>query len=76
MSGARPNQYAPLARKLPVFILYLTAFMRDGELYFGNDLYARDGDLVNAMAPGALPDARTRTALDRLAQLAKPMAAR
>ena len=70
MSGARPNQYAPLARKLPVFILYLTAFMRDGELYFGNDLYARDADLVHAIDRGALPDTRTRTALDRLAQLA------
>jgi murein L,D-transpeptidase YcbB/YkuD len=53
-----------------VFILYLTAFMRDGELYFGNDLYARDADLVHATERGALPDTRTRAALDRLAQLA------
>ena len=65
----RANQYVPLARKLPVFIIYLTAFTRDGELFFGNDLYSRDEALVRSVAPGALPDARTRAALDALSRL-------
>jgi murein L,D-transpeptidase YcbB/YkuD len=69
MSGGRPNQYVPLARKLPVFIIYLTAFTRDGELFFGADLYARDDGLVRRLASAALPDARTARALDALAAL-------
>lgn len=70
LTSERPNQYAPLARKLPVFIIYLTAFTRDGELFFGNDLYSRDDDLVKYVARGALPDARTRAALDAFSRLA------
>jgi len=70
MTGARANQYASLPRKLPVFIIYLTAFTRDGELFFGNDLYARDEALVQRVAAGALPSARTREAVEALGRLA------
>jgi murein L,D-transpeptidase YcbB/YkuD len=70
MAGERPNTYAPLARKLPVYIVYLTAFTRDGELFFGDDLYARDAELVRRLTPGALPSARTTEALDALRRLA------
>ena len=66
LAGPRPNQYAPLSRKLPVFIIYLTAFTRDGELFFGNDLYGEDEPLVRRVAAGALPDARSAAALERL----------
>ena len=69
MSSDRPNQYAPLARKLPVFILYLTAFTRDGELYFGNDLYGRDDALVKRLAAATMPDARTTAATAALRSL-------
>lgn len=44
-----------LKQKIPVYILYLTAYGSDGQLYFGNDLYARDDALVNAVTNGALP---------------------
>jgi murein L,D-transpeptidase YcbB/YkuD len=70
MTGERANEYVPLARKLPVYIIYLTAFTRDGELFFGNDLYARDEALVRRVAPGALPSARAGAALDSLGRLA------
>jgi murein L,D-transpeptidase YcbB/YkuD len=66
LSSERANQYVPLARKLPVFIIYLTAFTRDGELFFGNDLYSRDADLVRYVSRGAIPDARTSKALEEL----------
>ena len=69
MAGARPNRYVPLARKLPVFILYLTAFTRDGELFFGNDLYGRDDALVTRAAAATLPDARVTTAVAALRRL-------
>ena len=32
-----------LQRKIPVYIVYFTTYVKDGELYFGNDLYDRDG---------------------------------
>jgi murein L,D-transpeptidase YcbB/YkuD len=70
LASERSNQYVPLARKLPVFIIYLTAFTRDGELFFGNDLYSRDDDLVRYVTRGALPDTRTREALDAFSRLA------
>ena len=46
-----------LERKLPVYIVYFTTFLRDGVLYFGNDLYDRDQALVRAVGPAALPSA-------------------
>jgi len=70
MTAGRANQYASLPRKVPVFIIYLTAFTRDGELFFGNDLYARDEALVQRVAAGALPSARTREAVEALGRLA------
>jgi murein L,D-transpeptidase YcbB/YkuD len=32
-----------------VYIAYFTAYTQDGQLYFGNDLYGRDGQTVQAM---------------------------
>lgn len=32
----------PLERPVPVYLLYLTAFMREGELHFRNDPYGKD----------------------------------
>jgi L,D-transpeptidase YcbB len=72
MAEGRPNRYVPLARKLPVFIIYLTAFTRDGELFFGNDLYSLDGALVRRLASTATPDARTARALEALGELTAP----
>jgi len=71
MTGERANVYVSLARKLPVYIVYLTAFTRDSELFFGNDLYARDAALVKRVAAGALPSARASAALESLGGMAK-----
>ena len=47
------NQSVKLSQKIPVFITYGTAYMRDGQLYFGNDLYDRDDRLVAQVFRGA-----------------------
>ena len=60
-----------LPRKLPVYITYGTAYVRDGLLYFGNDLYHRDDKLVQASAEGALPTSRVVKALEALGRIAK-----
>ncbi len=40
-SGSR-GRTVPLERPVPVYLLYLTAFMRDDELHFRNDPYGKD----------------------------------
>lgn len=66
MQRGEDDHRVNLPRKIPVYIAYFTAYFRDGVPYFGNDLYKRDDDLIRAMAPGALPDARTLAALEAL----------
>jgi murein L,D-transpeptidase YcbB/YkuD len=39
-----------LPRKLPVYLVYLTAFVRDGEVAFRSDLYDLDARLTRALA--------------------------
>ena len=56
MHGAN-NQTITLKNKLPVYITYMTTFVRDGQLWFGNDLYSRDAELAQAVANGAMPSA-------------------
>ncbi len=48
------NRRVDLQQKLPVYIVYFTAYVRDGELYFGNDVYDRDGPLVEAVRAAAM----------------------
>jgi murein L,D-transpeptidase YcbB/YkuD len=55
-----------LPRKIPVFIAYFTTYTRGGKLYYGNDLYKRDDDLIHAVAAGALPDPRSLQNLNAL----------
>ena len=56
MTRGPDSRRVDLERKLPVYILYLTTYRRDGELWFGNDLYDRDRALTEAVAEGAMPD--------------------
>ncbi|MDQ6634734.1 MAG: L,D-transpeptidase family protein [Gemmatimonadota bacterium] len=70
MEQGTDNNSVKLPRKLPVYITYGTAYIRDGQLYFGNDLYHRDDKLVNASADGALPSARAVQALEALRRIA------
>jgi murein L,D-transpeptidase YcbB/YkuD len=71
MDQGPDNTPVKLPRKLPVYITYGTAYVRDGTLYFGNDLYHRDDKLVQAAAPGAVPSSRVVQALEALGRIAK-----
>ena len=44
-----------LERKLPVYVVYCTTCMKNGEPYFGNDLYDRDEAVVEALTGAAMP---------------------
>jgi murein L,D-transpeptidase YcbB/YkuD len=66
MTNGPENRQVPLERKLPVYILYLTTYVRNGELYFGNDLYDRDETLTRAVAHAARPDTQLLRILDGL----------
>jgi murein L,D-transpeptidase YcbB/YkuD len=70
MDQGPDNTPVKLAKKIPVFIIYGTAYQRDGQLYFGNDLYHRDDKLVKAVADGALPSARAVQAVEALKRIA------
>ena len=65
METGPDDQRVDLPQAIPVFIAYFTAYERDGELYFGNDVYDRDRDIVQAVARNARPDtAATRMAVE------------
>jgi L,D-transpeptidase YcbB len=49
MERGRDDHRVNLSRKIPVYIVYFTTYVKNGDLYFGNDLYSRDEALVKAM---------------------------
>ena len=51
--GAGERVRVRLARKLPVYLVYLTAFDRDGAVAFRDDLYGRDAALTRALGDGS-----------------------
>jgi L,D-transpeptidase YcbB len=59
-----------LPRKIPVYITYFTAYINNGQLYFGNDLYGRDDKLVPVVMPGALPSKPVVDAVEALRRIA------
>ncbi len=63
------NQSVRVPHKLPVYITYLTTYVRDGDLYFGNDLYGRDDALVREIAAGSVASPAAAQNLDRLRKL-------
>ncbi|HEU4565685.1 MAG TPA: L,D-transpeptidase family protein [Gemmatimonadaceae bacterium] len=63
------NRQVPLARKIPIYIVYFTTFVRDGKLYFGNDIYERDDELVRTVERAALPTPRAVRLLAELREL-------
>jgi murein L,D-transpeptidase YcbB/YkuD len=69
MERGPDDRTVKLARKLPVFITYQTAYVRDGQLWFGNDLYHRDDELVQVIAPAAVPSAAAIRAIEALRAL-------
>lgn len=72
MHNGPNNRQVKLQQKIPVYIVYATAYIRDGQLYFGNDLYDRDGPLVEAVAEGAMPSPQTLQAVEALRRLGIP----
>jgi L,D-transpeptidase YcbB len=64
------NRSVKLPSKIPVYIVYGTAYLRDGKLHFGNDLYHRDDQLVKAVAEGAVVSARGVQAIEELKRIA------
>ncbi len=56
MHDDRNDLHVAVKPKIPVYIVYLTSYVRDGVLHFGNDLYSRDQALVEAVRSAALPE--------------------
>ncbi|MHB1222994.1 MAG: L,D-transpeptidase family protein [Gemmatimonadaceae bacterium] len=67
-AGPDDNEVA-LERKIPVYIVYFTAFARNGQLSFGNDLYDRDRALVERLSQGGAADTAARQTAAELEKL-------
>ncbi|MEO7084198.1 MAG: L,D-transpeptidase family protein [Gemmatimonadaceae bacterium] len=71
MHGTTDNKTVKLQSKIPVYIVYFTTYVRDGQLYFGNDLYERDSKLVEQIESAATLSPETVQAQQALRALAK-----
>lgn len=69
MQQGPDNQSTKLSKKIPVYIVYATAYERDGQLYFGNDLYSRDDALVKAVTGSIAPPEAALRSLEALRKL-------
>jgi murein L,D-transpeptidase YcbB/YkuD len=69
MQGGSNNQHVKLPKSIPVYIAYMTTFVRDGQVWFGNDLYNRDQQLAQAVWGGAMPSAEAVRAIAALRDL-------
>jgi murein L,D-transpeptidase YcbB/YkuD len=69
MESDKNDRRVNLPQKIPVFIVYFTTYVRGGELYFGNDLYARDEPLIKAVSGGS-PTPEALRQLETLRRLA------
>jgi L,D-transpeptidase YcbB len=69
MQEGKDDQSVKLERKIPVYIMYATVYQRDGQLYFGNDLYSRDDALVAAVAQSVAPTGEALRQLEALQKL-------
>jgi murein L,D-transpeptidase YcbB/YkuD len=61
MDSGRNDRTVSLAQKVPVYIVYFTAYVRDSQLFFAEDVYGRDDplksriDLPSIVAPATGP---------------------
>lgn len=69
MTQGADNQSVKLARPIPVYITYFTTYLKDGQLYFGNDLYGRDREVVAAMEARAGQSGQVVQAVEQLRRL-------
>jgi L,D-transpeptidase YcbB len=65
-SKAKRGRTVPLERPVPVYLLYLTAFVRDGELQFRNDPYGKDRRAMARLGKSSLDEPTICEELDRL----------
>jgi murein L,D-transpeptidase YcbB/YkuD len=65
------NHQVDLPSKIPVYIVYFTAFVENGRVFYGNDLYDRDSRLVQKIASSAVPSPETIRAQAALRALVK-----
>jgi murein L,D-transpeptidase YcbB/YkuD len=70
MNEGKDNQSVRLPKKIPVYITYATTYVKDGKLYFGNDLYHRDDQLVKAVATGAVGSPSSKPGIEELRKVA------
>jgi murein L,D-transpeptidase YcbB/YkuD len=70
MRNGANNRGVRLPHKIPVYITYFTAYVNDGQLYFGNDLYSRDDKLVPVVMTGAMPTKDVVDAVQALRRIA------
>jgi murein L,D-transpeptidase YcbB/YkuD len=70
MKSGSDNRSVKLPRKIPVYIVYSTTYVENGQLYFGNDLYHRDDKLVPVAMPGAWPSKEIVDAVQALGRIA------
>lgn len=70
MASGPDNHSVKVPKKIPVYIAYFTAYINNGQLYFGNDLYSRDDKLVEVVMPGAMPSKETVEAVQALRRIA------
>jgi murein L,D-transpeptidase YcbB/YkuD len=49
-SGSKKDRKVVLERSISVYVVYFTAFMRDGVVHFRNDIYGHDASLGRALS--------------------------
>jgi murein L,D-transpeptidase YcbB/YkuD len=64
--SAHGNQMVSLERPLPVYLLYLTAFVRDGQVQFRNDPYGKDRRAMTRLGAPELEAPSVCEEVDRL----------
>ena len=70
MKSGPDNSSTKLPKKIPVYIVYFTTYVENGQLYFGNDLYGRDDKLVPVAMPGGWPSKEIVDAVQALRRIA------
>jgi murein L,D-transpeptidase YcbB/YkuD len=55
MQSGTNDRQVTLKKKVPVYIVYFTTYARDGQVYFGEDVYKRDSVLKTRLTPVAAP---------------------
>ena len=58
MHSGTDNNGVRVPQKIPVYIVYFTTYVRDGQLYFGDDIYDRD-DSLEQQVPAATASSNT-----------------